>query len=223
MKKISLLALALSAGLAVFAQDDKPARTPRPMAPMFGLKAGANLASLEVDDENNTTTWNTNSKTSFVGGIFFNIPMAGFAIQPEITYAGFGSKVTGPFVGQAGTANNIYEISQHYVQVPIMFQLKPAGGFFVELGPQVGFLVRAEEKRQNNVEVNVKDQFRTTDFAINGGLGYISRVGLGVSARYVHGLSNVFNHDDAPAGTNDREISNRGVQISLVYAFGANK
>src|SRR5688500_3325781 len=137
MKKISLLALALSTGLAMFAQDDKPARTPRPTTPMFGLKAGANLASLELDDDNNTTTWNTNSKTSFVGVVFVNIPLGPIAIQPEISYAGFCIKITGPYIG-SNTGSNIYELSQHYVQVPVMFQLKPAGGFFVELGPQVG-------------------------------------------------------------------------------------
>jgi len=39
----------------------------------------------------------------------------------------------------------------------------------------------------------------------------------------VHGLSNVYNNDDAPASTRDAEVSNRGVQIGLVYHFGANK
>lgn len=226
MKKISVFALALFSGLAVFAQDDKPARTPMATKTYFGVKGGVNLASLELDDDNTTTNFNTNSKTSFHVGVFANVPIGGnFRFQPEILYVGQGSKVSGtPLVG-TGTGNTNYELDFDYVAIPLMVQLKTPGGFFVEAGPQFAFLTTARQDNATGTDPDLKDLdlVRKTDFALLGGIGYTSRIGLGVHATYVHGLSNVYNTDSAPSGTTDREVSNRGVKIGLHYMFGAAK
>lgn len=224
MKKISLFALALFSGLAVFAQDDKPARTPMATKPYFGVKGGVNLASLELDDENNTTNFNTNSKTSFHLGVFANVPIGGnFRFQPEILYVGQGSKVDGTLIEGTGTGK--YELDFDYIAVPLMVQLKTPGGFFVEAGPQFAFLTTARQDNATGTDPDLKDlgRVRKTDFALLGGIGYTSRIGLGAHATYVHGLSNVWNSDDAPSGTSDREVSNRGIKIGLHYMFGAAK
>lgn len=229
MKKISLLALAFISTMAVSAQQDpdkahKPLRTDMSVTPRFGLRASANLASLEVDDDYNATNYSTNSKTSFQVGAFVNIPLGGaLRVQPEVSYVGQGSKVNGNFVSNP-LGQGRYELDFHYIAVPIMLQLQSASGLFIEVGPQAGFLLKAQEE-QSNAKVDLKDRdlVRTTDFGAAAGIGYLSRVGLGLNARYVHGFSNVFNSDNAPSGTEDREISNRGVQIGLVYHFGAAK
>ncbi len=224
MKKISLFILAAIASLGVMAQDTgQPMRTEMATQVRFGLRAGVNLASLEIDDDNATTNYNTNSKTSFHLGAFVNVPFGGmFRFQPELSYVGQGSKIDGATITNPSLSGN-YELDMHYIAVPLMFQLQTSKGFFVEAGPQFAFLIKAEEDLQSGSDTDIKDNFRKTDFGLNAGIGYLSRIGLGLNARYVHGLSNVYNNDDAPTSTRDAEVSNRGVQIGLVYHFGANK
>jgi hypothetical protein len=229
MKKISFLALAFISTLAVSAQQDpdkahKPMRTDMSVQTRFGLRAGVNLASLELDDDYSNTNYSTNSKTSFHAGAFVNIPIGGvFRFQPEVSYVGQGSKVNGAFVSTPLQSGR-YELDFHYIAVPLMLQAQTNSGFFVEAGPQVALLLKAQEEQENtDVDLKDNDLVRTTDFGAAAGIGYLSRIGLGLNARYVHGFSNVFNSDDAPNDTQDREISNRGVQIGLVYHFGAHK
>jgi len=226
MKKISLFALALSTSLAVFAQNDKPARTPMEVKPRFGVKGGVNLASLEVDDDVPSTNYKTNSKTSFHVGVYGNIPFGTgmFRLQPELLYVGQGSKITGAEV--VGTNSNAsYELDFDYLAVPVMLQFASKGGLFVELGPQFSFLTTARQDNATGTDPDLKDAglVKKTDFALLGGLGYTSRIGLGVHATYVHGLSNVWNADNAPAAQKQMEMSNRGIKLGLHYSFGANK
>lgn len=229
MKKISLFALAFAAGFASMAQSqDIPLRTEMSVQTRFGLRGGVSLSSLEVDDDYNGTAYDMSKKTTFHAGAFVNIPVGGmFRIQPEISYYGGGSKVHGNLVSNplvtAGTGN--YELDFHYIGLPVMFQLQTPGGFFVEAGPQGSFLVKGQEEVTNGGKTDLKEKelVKQLDFGAAGGIGYLSRIGLGINARYYHGLSNVFNSDNAPEGTEDREISTRSVQIGLVYHFGANK
>lgn len=228
MKKISLFALALSTSLAVFAQDAKPARTPMSVQPRFGIKGGVNLASLEIDDDTPTTNFNTNSKTSFHVGVYANLPIGGmFRLQPEILYIGQGSKVTGtPLSGNQGQ-NMSYEVDMDYIAVPVMFQLATQSGFFVEAGPQFSFLTTARQDNATGNDPDLKDAgvIKKTDFAVLGGIGFTSRIGLGVHATYIHGITNVFDTDNASttASPIGGEVSNRGIKIGLHYSFGAHK
>ena len=207
-------------------QAHKPLRTEMSTAVRFGLRAGANLASLELDDDYNGTTYGTNSKTSFHAGAFVNIPLGMFRFQPELSYVGGGSKVNGNFLSPANVNNTgKYELDYHYIAVPLMLQLQGKSGFFVEAGPQFAYSVMAQEERNDGSTTDLKDidLIRKTDFALNGGLGYLTRVGLGINARYVHGLSNVYNSDNAPTGQTEKEVSNRWIQLGLTYHFGAAK
>jgi hypothetical protein len=228
MKKISLFALALTTSLAVVAQDAKPARTPMSVQPRFGVKGGVNLASLEIDDDTPATNFNTNSKTSFHVGVYANIPVGGmFKLQPELLYIGHGSKVTGtPLAGNQGTTQS-YEVDMDYIAVPVMFQLSTPGGFFVEAGPQFSFLTTARQDNATGNDPDLKDAgvIKKTDFAVLGGLGFTSRIGLGVHATYIHGITNVFDTDNASQTTSPigGEVSNRGIKIGLHYSFGAHK
>lgn len=230
MKKVSFLAVALIATLAVTAQVQnpdmahKPLRTDIEVKPRFGIKAGVNLAKLNIDDDVASTTFNTTTKTSFHGGFFANIPLGGILrLQPEVVYSGQGSKLNGPLISNTGTSEN-YEVDMHYVNIPVMFQLQTMSGFYAELGPQVGFLVNSEEDRNSGANAPIKDWVKKTDFGVAGGIGYTTRVGLGVGARYVYGISNVWNSDDAPNNSlSNGEMNHRVFQIGLSYQFGAAK
>lgn len=214
MKKISLFALALVSSLAMFAQDNNNRMT-TPMAKKvyWGVKAGVNLAEFRVD--NVSPEPDLNMKTSINGGFLVNIPLKNkLYFQPELIYSGQGSKVT-PSAGPS------YEQDLSYIALPLMFQIKSNGGFFVEVGPQPGYLVRAQSEVGSTTTKN-RGNFDKFDVALNGGIGYTSRVGLGVNARYSLGLTNTYGLGDGP-DNNGPEYKNSGIQFSLFYLFGAHK
>src|SRR5688572_19329365 len=199
MKRISLFMLMCAVTTISFAQNDPQLTTPMETKTRFGVKGGVNLASLEIDDDTPATNFNTNSKTSFHVGVYANLPLSDmFRLQPEILYMGAGSKVKGtPLSGnQGGTVS--YEADFDYIAVPVKFQLATKSGFFVEAGPQFAFLTTARQDNANGTDPDIKDEgiIKKTDFSGVAGIGYMSRIGLGIHATYLHGFTNVFDTDN---------------------------
>jgi hypothetical protein len=71
-------------------------------------------------------------------------------------------------------------------------------------------------------EQDVKSNLRKMDFSAAGGIGYLSRVGLGIDARYVYGFRNI-NDTENSNNANAPETKNRSIQVGLFYQFGAGK
>ena len=215
MKKISFSAVALLVGISLFAQDQPNLRTEMTRAVRFGIKAGVNIAKMKTGDNPDVST---NTKTSMGGGLLVNLPVGagGFAVQPEILYNGMGGKFTETLT-LGGTESS--EADLHYLSLPIMFQWKATNGFFLELGPQASYLLKATQE-VNSTEEDVKDQLDKFDIAAAGGVGFMSRIGLGIGARYIYGLSDVREDN----GTNlTGELKNRVFHVGLFYHFGAAK
>jgi len=202
--------------MAVFAQDDKPARTEMERKIYFGVKAGVNLANFRVHDFPSPEP-DVNMKTSANGGFFANIPLTEkFAFQPELLYNGMGSKI------KFGTTSSEQDLS--YISLPLMIQLRTMGGFFVELGPQPSILIRANSQVAGGAQTDNKDSYDSFDLALGGGIGYTSRVGLGVNARYNLGLTNTLEDGGGNNSPNNgAELKNNVVHIGLFYMFGASK
>lgn len=221
---MSLIAFAFTVSLAMFAQTSKP--TPMAVKPRFGIKAGVNLAEFIAKGYTPSTKPDVNMKTSMNAGLFMNIPLGtgGFAVQPEVVYSGQGSKIVAPVTVGTVTTTQSYEQDMSYINVPIMLQWKSSGGFMVETGPQAGFLVSSKQDGPGSTNVSNTKSFDTFDFSWGAGLGYLSRVGLGINARYNLGLSNTIEDGGGNNSSNDGpELKNKVVQIGLFYNFGANK
>lgn len=214
MKKISLFVLSLCTTVVLFAQVERPARTAMASKTYFGVKAGANLANFRTENYNPEP--DVNMKTSANGGFFANIPLSEkLAFQPELLYNGMGSKIK--FSGISS------EQDLSYISLPLMFQIKTPGGFFVELGPQPSILIRANSV-VNGVQTDNKGSFDSFDLGLGGGIGYTSRVGLGANARYNLGLTNTLEDGGGNNSPNDGpELKNSVIQIGLFYLFGASK
>jgi hypothetical protein len=245
MKKVSILTLALATTLAVFAQDTTTTTTttdlgpgmkdqtgtPRLRTPMavqtrFGLKGGVNLATLSAQEFTATANPGTNNKTAYHVGAFVNIPLsATIRLQPELVLSSQGSKMEEQRTTTGGTTQYIYEEDLNYINLPIMLQVQTVGGFFVETGPQFSYLLDAEQNGTSPISTTDRtniDPFRDNfDIAWGLGVGYLSRVGLGIGARYNYGLRNIVNENDNTG--NVGELRNRVLQIGLVYQFGAHK
>lgn len=226
MKKTSLLALALCAGWAAFAQNNEPQlRTPMAVKTRVGIRAGVNLADLTAKNLPSTTGYTeAQSKTSFHGGVFVNVPLAGmFRFQPEVDFSSQGGKVQ----GASGTTNNpTFEQDLHYINVPLNFQLMTSKGFFVQTGPQLGYLIEGKRKSTSSsstAEVDNKKDFDKLDFSWSGGVGYLTRFGLGIDLRYNIGIANIVSDDATGTQYKGGTWKNSVGQFALIYHFGASK
>jgi len=160
----------------------------------FGLKAGVNMANIHVDNSE------YDSRTGFyVGGLAHIHITRHFAIQPEVMYSSQGAEL--------GSTKYI----DNYINVPVLVQYMTNTGFRLQTGPQVGFLTSAKNKSEG-IEVDVKDQLNTVDFAWSFGASYLSKTGLGLDARYNLGLSNVNDNESV-------EAKNRVFQLGAFYQF----
>jgi len=180
MKKVTLLSFFVFSTLAGFSQV------------IFGVKGGLNLATFTGNDVENAKFL----PSFHVGGLVNFLVTDKVTIQPEVLFSGKGAK------SDQGT------FKFGYIDVPVLVQYN-IQGFYLEAGPQVGFLVNAKRKVSGQTS-NAKDIVKSTDFSWVGGIGYKTLSGFGAGARYDFGFYNV---------ANQGIIRNKAIMISLFYTF----
>lgn len=167
----------------------------------FGIKAGVNISNLHGSDVKSS---DYKSLIGANGGLYAHIPAGKqFAVQPELLYSLEGAKLQ----------NSDGRIELDYVNVPVMLQYVNPSGFYLEAGPQIGFLTTAKTKT-GNVTVNVKDQLKTVNFSVGAGLGYNFTPNVGAGLRYTLGLTTI---NDATPKT---DVKTGNLAIGLHYTFG---
>jgi len=189
MKKYLLIFATIFSGSALMAQT-----------PHFGLKAGVNIASLHGEESN------TDSKVGFHAGGLAHIHLnRQWAIQPELLFSTQGGEQT-----ILGTKQ---KYNLNYIDVPVLLQFMFDNGFRLQAGPQVGFLMSAKTKIGGS-ETDTKDSYKTVDFSLPIGLGYLTSTGFGLDARWVPGLS------DISEGSGN--VKNHLFQLGAFYQFGGS-
>ena len=164
----------------------------------FGIKAGVNVAKLGQDNVN----WDT--RYSWHLGLLSHIHMSKhFAIQPELYYSRQGAEHVIPGVDR--------EIKLGYLQLPVLFQYMTGSGFRFQGGPQLGFLLNADQKLNGGTATDVKDLFKKIDIGLAAGVSYVTKPGFGFDARYVYGLSNISNSNTGG------DINNLLIQVGVFY------
>lgn len=167
----------------------------------FGVKAGLNLASVEVEGDDDL-----DSKAGLhVGGLAHIHLSRHFAIQPELVFSMQGGKAED---------NDDVKLKLNYINVPFLVQYMVENGLRLQTGPQLGFLVGAESK-VGDLEVDIEDNYSTIDFSWTFGAGYLFPSGFGIDARYNHGISNA-------SDISGVEVKNRVFQFGLFYQFMHN-
>ena len=159
----------------------------------FGAKGGLNFASFSGSDADDL---DFQGRTGYHLGLVMEIPLASeFSVQPEVLYSTVGGQTNQLVVDKATDA----EFSLDYISVPVMFKYYILGGLNVEAGPQFSFNTRNDIGGDFN-EDDVLQEFdaitnedpRSFDFGGAVGLGYNLPLGLFAQARYVFGLSDVY-------------------------------
>lgn len=212
MKKL-ILGMAVAVSSLAFAQQT-PAPSSTGSAVRFGVKAGMNVSSItkasDLDDQG--------SKIGFNAGVFANIPVASsFSVQPELLYSQYGDKYDKVIGGTK------YSWARHhdYITIPVMAQYNLLPNLYVEAGPEFGFLVSAKKKSKNETSNetiaesdNYKDHINGFNFGIGLGAGYYFTDNIGITARYVAGLTDV---------AKDRQfgdaVRNNVFQVGLAFKF----
>lgn len=187
----------------------------------IGVKAGLNISSLAFDENE----MNSSSRTGFTAGVMVEIPLAkNFSLQPELLYSQQGGK-TSFFDSEVTNSNYKGTIELNYLNIPLMLKYYVAKGLSVQAGPQIGILLKANNKYEDNFlgyenheSFNLKDYSTGIDTSVNFGLGYQFKDKFYTDLRYNISYSNVFKDGDANYFIN-QDMKNRVFQISLGYFF----
>jgi hypothetical protein len=159
----------------------------------------------------------------YIGGAV-DVPLGdNFSIEPGLIYTQRGYGVKGNLTINALKIDmlNARATSQmHYVDVPVLFKVKPAGGFTVFAGPQVSYLVNNNLRADVNVlgfsllntNLDITNQFNRLDVGVTGGIGYESESGIGVSAAFERGFNRLDKNQNF-------SVFNQGIKVGLTYKF----
>ncbi|HEX8022185.1 porin family protein [Mucilaginibacter sp.] len=165
----------------------------------FGLKAGANYSNFT------NASFPTDPLVGFHAGATVAFKVTdNFLIQEEFLFSSQGAKIKG---GALGDQN----LKLSYISVPFLLKYRANSGFYIEAGPQVG--MKAKEDVSG---LSAGDFAKKLDLAAAGGIGFQSKLGLGIGVRYVYGLSKVGNFNISSI---NNDFKNNNVQASLFYVF----
>jgi hypothetical protein len=167
---------------------------------------------------------NERSRTGFYAGVGVELPIGELiSVEPGLIYTQRGYGVKGNLTINALKidALNARATSQmHYVDMPVLFKVKPAGGFTVFVGPQVSYLVNNNLRADVNIlgfsllntNLDITNQFNRIDVGVTGGIGYESETGIGVSAAFERGFNRLDKNQNF-------RVFNQGVKVGLTYKF----
>lgn len=173
--------------------------------PTVGVKLGLAIANATVNQVD-TYPYNGNNnspRTTLLGGLYADIHTGKdliFRPGVEIVFKGFKQKSGGPYYYD-------YITKFTYIDIPLNLVYKKAsdkGHFLVGGGPIIGFPIN---HIYSNYEV-------TSEFSINGLIGYELPIGFSLNLNYVYGLNNVSKNKQYVT-----KISNHYLGIWIGYSF----
>ncbi len=204
MKKLILLAIVAMAAVSVYAQDVQ-----------FGVRGGLNLST---ESKYKNISGNDAESPDFrtglhIGGLVNWAINERFELEADLLYSMQGYKDKVNVEAEQSLANKNYKVTSHYLALPIAAKVNIVNGFYVECGPQFGYLLSKKDKLEGFETENsfTSDNTKKFDFGIFGGLGYKFENGVFVDARYIHGLTGTSKVFDGG--------KNRNIQVSLGYLF----
>lgn len=165
----------------------------------FGVKGGANFASMNGDDADGL-----DGRTSFHIGALAELGLTdAFSLQPELLYSGQGFSDSFDGFDVTGKVD--------YLNIPVMAKYYVIEGLSIEAGPQFGVLTSAEVEGEGESE-DIKDLLKTSDFALNIGAGYKMNSGVNFNLRYSLGMTDIPEEGDG-------DFKHGVLQVSLGYFF----
>ena len=180
----------------------------------FGLKVGANYSNV-YDSEGEDFI--ADAKFGFAAGGFISIPLGKFfGIQPEVLFSQKGFKSSGTYLG------NTYSMTRttDYIDVPLLFAVKPIDQVTFLFGPQFSYLLSQKDDFTAGTISSTQEQdfdnsnIRKNTFGLTGGVDFnASNFVFGIRAAW-----DVKNNDGDGNSTTPR-YKNMLYQATLGYRF----
>lgn len=182
----------------------------------YGIKAGMNLSGESEHEYPAYTFEGSGYTTGFALGCVVNYQLShSLDMEADLMYSMQGMKDDITIMeGNEGFERQVdYKIRSHYMNLPIVLKYFVMDGFYIECGPQVGYLLSKKDEAENIDMTNSFDASNTkkVDFSILGGLGMVFKNNMFIDARYIHGMT-----DTSQLYKGGR---NRTFQIVLGYYF----
>jgi len=129
---------------------------------LFGFKVGLNLSNV-YDEQGQDFV--ADSKIGFATGAFLAIPIGKyFGLQPELLLSQRGFQSTGSILG----SNYSLKRTSSWIDVPILFALKPSEFITLLAGPQYSYLTKQKDVFENGVTtVAQENEFRNDNIRKN--------------------------------------------------------
>ncbi|TYP99845.1 outer membrane protein with beta-barrel domain [Tenacibaculum adriaticum] len=164
----------------------------------FGIKGGINFSNLTNFDKSFEEEVESESiRTSFHVGFYNEFKINdNLSIQPELLYSSQG--INNESDGIDG------KVQLDYINIPVLLKIYLTEGFFLEAGPQIGFLVNDDIKVGTLNFSDNEDLFNTVDYSMDLGLGFKLSEGVFLNARYGFGLNGVFNSSEEGSDNNPK-------------------
>jgi hypothetical protein len=202
MKKLTILVILFSSVLSLKAQK----------AGSYGISAGINVSKVIL--KYNILTSGLTPIAGFKGYFFYDLPLSkSFSLQNELGYDGMGFK----YMALPGSSER-YTQTFDYITLSILpkFNLPPTGlSFFA--GPSLGYLFHANSTGGGKSISSTDDFYPIEVFGVLGE-EYIFPMGLGITFRYMYGLTNI-----AKGYTFGGYAHNSVFSFTLAYKFNSGK
>lgn len=138
---------------SVFAQDPGLA---------VGVKAGLNLSNV-YDSQNED--FQADPKLGFAGGAFLSIPIGTyFGIQPELLFSQRGLRGSGSIL----TSDYTFKRTTNYIDIPLLFAVKPSEMVTIFVGPQYSYLISERYQFDNEfITIDQQEEFENDNIRRN--------------------------------------------------------
>lgn len=180
----------------------------------IGAKAGLNISNI-YDSEGNT--YSADAKTGYAAGGFLHIPLGGFfGIQPEVMFSQKGYLTSGSPLGLDYSTS----CTSNYLDIPILFAIRPLGLATLLIGPQYSYLLKQTTNVVTPVSnTTVVDEF-TNDNIRRNTLGLVIGADVSLFQFVVSGRVAWDLYDNNGDGTSTTpRYKNVVGQLTLGYRF----
>lgn len=178
----------------------------------FGIKTGINLSKeTKTEVERQVQDFDKEFRKGFhIGGIVTYSINKKWELEGNLMYLQQGYK---EHLFSIENNRTIYSIRSNYINLPIAIKYYPLEHLYIEMGPQIGFLISKKHKIQGegNITKYIPLKPNHIDLSLFCGLGYKFSNNILLEARYIHGLNNTYK--------NVTLSQNRNIQISIGYMF----
>lgn len=185
----------------------------------FGIKAGANIANMNFNNElQNVTNAENKDRIGYQVGIVAQREISSKVyLRSELFYSLKGYRLNDDQRTTAGF---------NYINLPVLIGYKLSSDFSVFLGPQLGLLGPVYAKDENNGRSeNLRNVigYNKVDFGIGAGVNYTLASRISIDLRYNYGFNNilVFNFIDSSGNEVVSYLikNNKTLEISFNYFF----